>query len=98
MLRCRSGICHFCCAATISAPTDGTTHGFGRRTTMGNNNTGLLDYLAERAHELAEAARDLTGLQARGLLAEAEELMAIRSSIINRGAQLQLPLEVKKAA
>ena len=59
---------------------------------------GLLTYLAEAAHELATAARTTTGAHAVDLMAEAEELMTIRSNIIQRGAQLELPLEVRKAA
>ncbi len=59
---------------------------------------GLLTYLAEAAHELATAARTTTGGYSAHLMAEAEELMTIRSNIIHRGAQLELPLEVRKAA
>ncbi len=59
---------------------------------------GLLIYLAEAAHELATAASTTTGGYATALRAEAEELMTIRSRIIQRGAQLELPLEVRKAA
>ena len=58
----------------------------------------LLTYLAEAAHELATAARTTTGNHAADLMGEAEELMTIRSNIIRRGAQLELPLEVRKAA
>ena len=58
----------------------------------------LLTYLAEAAHELATAARTTTGGYAVALMSEAEELMTIRSKIIHRGAQLELPLEVRRAA
>ena len=63
-----------------------------------NTQKGLLAYLADAAHELATAARTTTGNHSAALMAEAEELMAIRSNIIHRGAQLELPLEVRKAA
>jgi hypothetical protein len=68
------------------------------------NQAGLLAYLAEKAHELVLSARTARPAQAAPLMAEAEELMAIRSAIIHRGrlagadTQLQLPLEVKRAA
>ena len=59
---------------------------------------GLIVYLAEAAHELATAARTTTGNYSTAFMAEAEELMTIRSNIIHRSAQLELPLEVRKAA
>jgi hypothetical protein len=73
--------------------------------TLTHDQRGLLDYLADQVHVLAAAARDADDVQAvRRLIGEAEELMAIRSSIIARHhvaedtAQLPLPLEVLQAA
>jgi hypothetical protein len=63
-----------------------------------DNQKGLLIYLSERAHELANLARAAEATKAAAMIAEAEELMAIRSSIISRGAQFELPLEVQEAA
>jgi hypothetical protein len=65
---------------------------------LNDNQKGLLIYLAERAHELATLARAAEAPEAAAMIAEAEELMAIRSSIISRGAQFELPLEVQEAA
>ncbi len=65
---------------------------------------GLLDYLAEQVRELVAHARKSVGDTASALMAEAEELTAIRVGIVNRtrvaepALQMQLPLELKDAA
>ncbi len=65
---------------------------------------GLLDYLADRVRELITAAGESVGDAASNLIAEAEELTAIRAHIVNRTRvpeqelQMQLPLELKDAA
>src|SRR5262249_44777993 len=53
----------------------------------------LLAFLAESAHELSSRASRAPAGIAAALQAEADELMAIRSSIIARSAQMELPLE-----
>ena len=70
---------------------------------LNHDQRGLLDYLAERVRELVAAA-STAGLNASRIMAEAEELTALRASIVERyrdvetSEQLQLPLEVKAAA
>ena len=65
---------------------------------------GLLDYLADSVRDLVTTARESVGETASALMAEAEELTAIRARIVNRtraaepDAQMQLPLELKDAA
>ena len=63
---------------------------------------GLLDYLADRVRELVMASGKAMGDDASNLMAEAEELTALRAGIVNRhldaDLQLQLPLEIKAAA
>ena len=65
---------------------------------------GLLDYLADSVRELVASARDSVGDAASALMAEAEELTAIRAGIVSRTRatepelQMQLPLELKDAA
>ncbi len=65
---------------------------------------GLLDYLADQVRELVTAAGESVGDTASNLMAEAEELTAIRAAIVNRTRvpepelQMQLPLELKDAA
>lgn len=72
--------------------------------TLTHDQRGLLDYLAHQVHELARAANDSVGIEAKELLAEAEELRAIRKGMIERfeiadsALQLQLPLDIKRAA
>ncbi len=64
----------------------------------------LLAFLAEQVNDLMAKARGAAAGKAGMLINEAEELMAIRASIIDRHAnengatQLQLPLTEKKAA
>ncbi len=64
----------------------------------------LLDFLAQRVDDLAGRARAAAAGKAGSLIDEAEELMAIRSAIINRYtngelvSQLPLPLEERQAA
>jgi len=84
----------------IVPPQNSNTEVGEQPTMFDTNDTqkGLLIYLAEAAHELATAARTTTGNYSVALMAEAEELMTIRSNIIHRGAQLELPLEARKAA
>ncbi|MBY0510616.1 MAG: hypothetical protein K2P94_10765 [Rhodospirillaceae bacterium] len=61
----------------------------------------LLDYLADQVRDLVAAA-NTAGANASGLMAEAEELTALRAGIVDRYRasedQLQLPLEIKAAA
>jgi len=65
---------------------------------------GLVDYLSDSVRELVAAAQDAAAPSTESLLAEAEELSAIRSRIVDRNrdpetaAQMQLPLELKEAA
>ena len=72
--------------------------------TLSQDQSGLLEYLAEKVHELTITARAAAGTRADDLMLEAEELTAIRKAIIARAqvaeeaAQLQLPLDLKKAA
>ena len=71
---------------------------------LNQDQRGLLDYLGERVRELVAAANNTFGVQASNLLAEAEELTALRAAIVDRYrdtetvSQLQLPLEIKAAA
>lgn len=69
---------------------------------LSHDQRGLLDYLAERVRELVAAAHTSTGIAASHLMAEAEELTALRAGIVDRhrqgDTQLQLPLEIKAAA
>jgi hypothetical protein len=62
---------------------------------------GLLDYLANQVRDLVAAA-NTAGAHASVLMAEAEELTALRAGIVDRYRasedQLQLPLDVKAAA
>jgi hypothetical protein len=66
-----------------------------------NDQRGLLDYLADRVRELVANA-NTAGADASRLMAEAEELTALRAGIVERHRvaehQLQLPLDVKVAA
>jgi len=72
--------------------------------TLTDDQRGLIDYLADKVHELTASATGTTGVEATDLMREAQELTAIRGSIIDRAhaaenaAQLQLPLELRKAA
>lgn len=65
---------------------------------------GLLDYLADQVRELVTAAGKAVGNAASNLMAEAEELTAIRARIVDRTRapktelQMKLPLELKDAA
>jgi hypothetical protein len=65
---------------------------------------GLLDFLAEQVHELSAAAFDSVGIAALELMAEAEELTALRARLVERAhaveasAQLQLPFDMRQAA
>jgi len=69
---------------------------------LSHDQRGLLDYLAERVRELVATAHTTSGTVASSLMAEAEELTALRAGIVDRyrdaDAQLQLPLEIKAAA
>jgi hypothetical protein len=69
---------------------------------LSHDQRGLLDYLADRVRELVAAANAAGGAVASNLLAEAEELTALRAGIVDRyrhaDTQLQLPLDVKAAA
>jgi hypothetical protein len=69
---------------------------------LSHEQRGLLDYLAERVRELVATAHTTSGTVASSLMAEAEELTALRAGIVDRyrdaDAQLQLPLEIKAAA
>ena len=71
---------------------------------LSQDQRGLLDYLSDRVRELIAQAKDAAGPATVHLLAEAEELSAIRSRIVARNrdsetsAQMQLPLELKEAA
>ncbi len=73
-------------------------------TNLNDDQRGLVEYLADRVRELVATARDAGVTQIPVLIAEAEELTAIRTSILARHhgldaiTQLQLPLEIKKAA
>jgi hypothetical protein len=64
----------------------------------------LLDFLAENVRELLAAAQASASSRNPYLVAEAEELTAIRARLVNRlsgtepESQLQLPLEMKEAA
>jgi len=64
----------------------------------------LLDFLAENVRELLAAAQASASSRNPHLVAEAEELTAIRARLVNRlsgtepESQLQLPLEMKEAA
>lgn len=64
----------------------------------------LLDFLAESANELATKAHWARGGTALELRKEAEELMAIRSKVLNRHwdaartNQFEFPFEMKRAA
>ncbi len=64
----------------------------------------LLAFLAESALELATQAHSTSGRELHTLLNEAEELMAIRASLMNRqrttanSNQFELEFEMKKAA
>lgn len=72
--------------------------------TLSQDQRGLLDYLAEAVHELSIAASAGTGTRAEALMREAEELTALRAALVARAhtaenaAQLQLPLDVRRAA
>lgn len=72
--------------------------------TLSQDQRGLLEYLADKVHELTITASTAAGASADDLMLEAEELAAIRKAIIARAqvaeeaAQLQLPLDMKKAA
>jgi len=72
--------------------------------TLTDDQRGLLDYLAEQVHELSATAHVVGGERASNLMAEAEELTSIRARIITRAhgveaaAQMQLPLDIKRAA
>ncbi len=71
---------------------------------LNHEQRGLVDYLSDRVRELVAAAQDAAGPSTESLLAEAEELSAIRGRIVDRNrdpetaAQMQLPLELKEAA
>jgi hypothetical protein len=57
----------------------------------------LLKFLTDSAQDAARRARDVRGTAAQALIAEAEELMALRAKLARRlwqddGAQLELPL------
>jgi len=71
---------------------------------LNHDQRGLLDYLSDRVRELIARAQDAAGPATAHLLAEAEELSAIRAGIVARSrdpetaAQMQLPLELKEAA
>lgn len=89
------------------AATSLDAHDTGRENAMLNltqDQRGLLDYLADRVRELITAAGESVGDAASNLIAEAEELTAIRAHIVNRTRvpeqelQMQLPLELKDAA
>ncbi|MBL8631524.1 MAG: hypothetical protein JNM81_17950 [Rhodospirillaceae bacterium] len=64
----------------------------------------LMAFLAESALELATQAHSTSGRELNALLNEAEELMAIRTRLMNRhwttanSNQLELQFEMKKAA
>jgi len=64
----------------------------------------LLAFLAESANELAAKAHWASASDSRQLIAEAEELMAIRTNILNRhweaakANQFELPFAFKQAA
>ena len=72
--------------------------------TLTHDQRGLLDYLADKVHELTASAGKTTGIEAADLMLEAEELTAIRGRIIDRvhagenAAQMQLPFNLRKAA
>jgi len=72
--------------------------------TLTQDQRGLLDFLAERVHELSAAASESVGAEASELMAEAEEMTALRARLVVRAraaeqaAQLQLPFEMRKAA
>ena len=63
-----------------------------------NDQAGLLKYLAEAAQEAAILARNVGASRAADLIDEAEELITLRVKIIDRMAQLELPLASPKAA
>ncbi len=70
---------------------------------LSQDQRGLLDFLADRVRELVASANQTAGVDAATLLAEAEELTAIRGAIVDRysadcATQLHLPLDVKQAA
>jgi hypothetical protein len=69
---------------------------------LSHDRRGLLDYLNEQVRDLVRAATAADAAVAANLIAEAEELTALRAGIVNRyrdaDTQLQLPLEVKAAA
>ncbi len=71
--------------------------------TLTHDQRGLLEYLANRVHELSIAATTAPD-QTVALQAEADELRAIRARIVSRfeaaeaALQLQLPLDAKRAA
>jgi len=71
---------------------------------LNHDQRGLVDYLSDRVRELIAAARAATGTAMIDLLAEAEELSAIRARIVGRhrdaetASQMQLPLALKEAA
>lgn len=68
---------------------------------MSQDHHALLHFLAEETHHTLLRAHHIGGVGTAALLNEAEELMAIRLNILRRvedAAQLELPLEIKKAA
>ena len=72
--------------------------------TLTHEQRRLLDYLADKVHELTASATGTTGIESADLMMEAEELTAIRGSIIERAhtaenaAQMQLQFELRMAA
>jgi hypothetical protein len=70
---------------------------------LNHDQRGLVDYLSERVRDLVATARETTGNALIDLLAEAEELSAIRAGIVGRNrdsktaAQMQLPLELEES-
>lgn len=67
------------------------------------NQKELIAFLAESALDAATRAQKTSGRSLRALLDEAEELMTIRTRLMNRTLsantnQLELPLQLKKAA
>ena len=64
----------------------------------------LIRFLGESAQDLSMRASLATTSQANDMISEAEELMTLRSKLLQRlwdaelSAQLPLPLSVKKAA
>jgi len=73
----------------------------GKVNKMSQDHTTLLHFLADEAHQALQRAPRAGTTSAIASLAEAEELMAIRINILRRidnEAQLELPLDLKKAA